>query len=74
MNTHIFRVMRLLTRRRYVVGSGNNTPTNVPPGEMLYDETANKLYVGTSNNSVAVISDPSGAVDVTNVTIDGGTY
>jgi hypothetical protein len=47
--TRVFRALHFPRRRREVVSSTNLTPTNVQPGELLYDETANKLYAGRAD-------------------------
>lgn len=53
--THVFRAMHFPHRRREVVSAEDSTPTNVQPGEMLYDEDSNKLYAGLEDNSVVQV-------------------
>jgi hypothetical protein len=55
-DTHVFRALHFPHRRREVVSAVDTTPTNVQPGELLYDETANKLYAGLEDTTAVQIS------------------
>ena len=78
-DTRVFRALHFPHRRREVVSNANPTPINVQPGEMLYDETANKLYAGredttavqvggADNNYVAsTAAEIQGATVITNI-------
>ena len=69
--TRVFRALHFPRRRREVVSSIDPTPINVQPGEMLYDETANKLYAGRADTTaVAIGGGGNGYVesDVTGIT------
>ena len=70
--TRVFRAMHFPRRRREVVSEEDATPVNVQPGEMLYDEDSNKLYAGLDDNTAVEVS--GGGGDISNATIDGGTY
>ena len=54
-DTRVFRALHFPHRRREVVSNANPTPTNVQPGEMLYDEAANKLYAGLEDTTAVQI-------------------
>lgn len=75
--TRVFRAIHLPRRRREIVSEENPTPTNVQPGELLYDEENNKLYVGQDDESAVEVSGGGGGGgggNISNATIDGGTY
>lgn len=64
-------------RRRATVSAENTTPTNIKPGELLFDEDGAKLYAGLSNGTaiqitgsggVSLTSDTSGIAGATAVT------
>jgi len=59
-DTHVFRALHFPHRRREVVSAEDTTPTNVQPGELLYDETANKLYAGLEDTTVIEIGGGAG--------------
>ncbi len=73
-DTHVFRALHFPHRRREVVSDVDATPINVQPGEILYDETDNKLYAGLDDNTaVEIVSSGGGAnnyieSDVTGIT------
>jgi len=69
--TRIFRVLRLPTRRRPAVDVNQGAPVNLQPGELVYGEDENTLYIGREDGTTATIG--SGG-DIGNATIDGGTY
>lgn len=50
--TREFRALHFPYRRREVVSESDHTPIHVQPGEMLYDEEANKLYAGLEDTNV----------------------
>jgi hypothetical protein len=54
-DTRVFRALHFPHRRREVVSDVNATPKNVQPGEMLYDEAANKLYAGLEDTTAVQI-------------------
>lgn len=54
-DTRVFRALHFPNRRREVVSNANPTPINVQPGEMLYDEAANKLYAGLEDTTAVQI-------------------
>lgn len=54
-DTRVFRALHFPHRRREVVSNANPTPKNVQPGEMLYDEAANKLYAGREDTTAVQI-------------------
>jgi hypothetical protein len=78
-DTHVFRALHFPHRRREVVSAVDTTPKNVQPGEMLYDEVANKLYAGledttavqvggADNNHVeSDVAEITGATVITNI-------
>jgi phage-related minor tail protein len=81
-DTRVFRALHFPHLRREVVSAVDATPINVQPGEILYDEAANKLYAGLedttavqvggggagSNNYVeSDIAGITGAATVTNI-------
>jgi predicted phage tail protein len=53
--TRVFRALRFPSRRREVVSGADATPINVQPGEMLYDEAANKLYAGREDTTAVQV-------------------
>jgi hypothetical protein len=55
-DTRVFRAAHFPHRRREVISAANPTPINVQPGEILYDETANKLYAGLADTTAVQIS------------------
>ena len=59
-DTRVFRALHFPHRRREVVSNANPTPTNVQPGEILYDEAANKLYAGLEDTTAVEIVGGSG--------------
>jgi hypothetical protein len=73
-DTRVFRASHFPHRRREVVSAADPTPINVQPGEILYDETDNKLYAGLADNTaVEIVSSGGGAnnyieSDVTGIT------
>ena len=54
-DTRVFRALHFPHRRREIVSNANPTPTNVQPGEMLYDEAANKLYAGLEDTTAVQV-------------------
>jgi len=60
-DTRVFRALHFPNRRREVVSALDPTPINVQPGEMLYDEAANKLYAGLDDTTAVQISGDNGA-------------
>jgi hypothetical protein len=54
-DTHVFRALHFPHRRREVVSDVDATPINVQPGEILYDEVANKLYAGLEDTTAVEI-------------------
>jgi hypothetical protein len=54
-DTRVFRALHFPHRRREVVSNANPTPINVQPGEVLYDEAANKLYAGLEDTTAVQI-------------------
>jgi hypothetical protein len=58
--TRVFRALYFPHRRREVVSEVDPTPINVQPGEMLYDEDANKLYAGLADTTVVEVSSGGG--------------
>lgn len=54
-DTRVFRALHFPHRRREVVSEINPTPINVQPGEILYDEDANKLYAGLEDTTAVEI-------------------
>ena len=54
-DTRVFRALHFPHRRRDVVSALDPTPTNVQPGEMLYDEAANKLYAGLEDTTAVQV-------------------
>jgi hypothetical protein len=61
--TRVFRALRFPNRRREVVSTVDATPINVQPGEMLYDEVANKLYAGREDTTAVQVGG-SASLDV----------
>jgi hypothetical protein len=59
--TRVFRALHFPHRRREVVSAEDATPTNVQPGELLYDEAANKLYAGLEDTTAVQIGGGAGA-------------
>ena len=59
-DTHVFRALHFPRRRREVVSEIDLTPINVQPGEILYDEDANKLYAGLEDTTVVEVSSGGG--------------
>jgi hypothetical protein len=70
-NTRIFRSIHLPHRRREIVSAEDPTPINVQPGEILYDEDANKLYAGLEDTTAVEISGGGGSGDY--LPLSGGT-
>jgi len=66
--TRVFRALHFPRRRREVVSSIDPTPINVQPGEMLYDETANKLYAGRADTTAVAIGGGYVESDATGIT------
>lgn len=60
-STRVFRAMHLPHRRREVVSEVDPTPVNVQPGEILYDETENKLYAGLEDTTAVQIVSSGGS-------------
>jgi hypothetical protein len=54
-DTRVFRALHFPNRRREIVSTANPTPKNVQPGELLYDEAANKLYAGLDDTTAVQI-------------------
>jgi hypothetical protein len=54
-DTRVFRALHFPHRRREIVSNANPTPTNVQPGEILYDEAANKLYAGLEDTTAVQV-------------------
>jgi hypothetical protein len=54
-DTRVFRALHFPNRRREIVSNANPTPKNVQPGELLYDEAANKLYAGLDDTTAVQI-------------------
>lgn len=54
--TRVFRAIHFPNRRREVISEIDPTPTNVQPGEMLYDEETNKLYAGLEDTTAVEVS------------------
>jgi len=54
-DTRVFRALHFPHRRRDVVSELDPTPINVQPGEILYDENANKLYAGLEDTTAVQI-------------------
>lgn len=76
VETRVFRAMRFPHRRREVVSAEDVTPTNVQPGEILFDEENNKLYAGLDDNTVVHINSgtgPSNAVVSNTAGISGAS-
>ena len=74
-DTRVFRALHFPHRRREVVSEVNPTPINVQPGEILYDEDANKLYAGLEDTTVVEIGGGSGnPFDQTLNTTDNVTF
>jgi hypothetical protein len=71
--THVFRALHFPHRRREVVSEEDLTPINTQPGEMLFDETNNKLYASRNDGTAIVINSGSGPAPGDTV-VDGGTY
>jgi hypothetical protein len=61
--TRVFRALHFPRRRREVVSAVDATPINVQPGEMLYDEAANKLYAGREDTTAVQIGGGGGVTD-----------
>ena len=59
-DTRVFRALHFPHRRRDVVSELDPTPINVQPGEILYDENANKLYAGLEDTTVVEVGSGSG--------------
>lgn len=66
--TRVFRAAHFPRRRREIVSVENPTPTNVQPGEILYDEEENKLYAGQADHSAVSISGVGNLADQTQTT------
>ena len=60
--TRVFRALHFPHRRREVVSAADATPINVQPGEMLYDETANKLYAGREDTTAVQVGGGNSSV------------
>jgi hypothetical protein len=58
--TRVFRAIHFPHRRREVVSEVDPTPVNVQPGEILYDEAANKLYAGRADTTAVEIAGGDG--------------
>jgi hypothetical protein len=58
--TRVFRALHFPHRRREVVSAEDPTPTNVQPGEMLYDDENNKLYAGQTDRTAIEVSGGDG--------------
>ena len=54
-DTRVFRALHFPHRRREVVSAVDATPINVQPGEILYDEAANKLYAGPEDTTAVQV-------------------
>ena len=54
-DTRVFRALHFPHRRREIVSNANPTPKNVQPGELLYDEAANKLYAGLDDTTAVQV-------------------
>jgi len=54
-DTRVFRALHFPHRRREVVSAVDATPINVQPGEILYDEAANKLYAGLEDTTAVQV-------------------
>lgn len=74
MSTYVFRGARFSRRRREIVSEENNTPVNVPPGEFLYDEENNKLYVGVGDGPATVVAGGDFDGIPPDAVINGGNY
>lgn len=69
--TRVFRVVHLPHRRREAENTTDGAPTEVQPGELLYGEEENTLYVGKEDGTVAVVAGADNDADyVTSVTTD----
>ena len=78
--TRLFRVLRLPTRRLTAANATTGAPLNLKVGEMAFDDTENKIYIGKQNGTVAsfvagsgvpagvVISDATGITGATAIT------
>jgi hypothetical protein len=73
-DTRVFRALHFPHRRREVVSAVDATPINVQPGEMLYDEAANKLYAGREDTTAVQVGGGSGNYVESDITgLTGGT-
>ena len=72
-DTRQFRVVHLSHRRRDAENSTDGAPTNLQPGELVYGEEENKLYMCKDDNSVVVVGGdlPSGVVTSNTTGITG---
>jgi hypothetical protein len=74
--TRVFRALHFPHRRRQTVSDVDLTPTNVQPGEVLYDETEGTVYAGLDDNTAVEIFSSGGGIgpndyiesDVTGIT------
>jgi hypothetical protein len=58
--SRVFRAIHMPRRRREAANSVNGAPTAVRAGELIYDETENKLYAGQDDGTVTEISGGGG--------------
>jgi hypothetical protein len=73
-DTRVFRASHFPHRRREVVSAADPTPINVQPGEILYDETANKLYAGLADTTAVQIGGADNNYVESDITgLTGGT-
>ena len=73
-DTHVFRALHFPHRRREVVSYVDTTPTNVQPGELLYDEVANKLYAGLEDTTAVQVGGADNNYVESDITgLTGGT-
>lgn len=75
--TRIFRVLKMPIRRRQAATGSQGAPINLQPGELVYGEEENTLYIGREDGTTATIGDggdEDGDGDIGNATIDGGAY
>jgi hypothetical protein len=73
-DTRVFRALHFPNRRREIVSNANPTPKNVQPGEMLYDEAANKLYAGLDDTTAVQVGGADNNYVESDITgLTGGT-
>lgn len=73
-DTRVFRALHLPNHRREAENETDGAPVNVPPGELLYGETENKLYMCQNDGTVVEISGGASSGPVTDWQVDGNLY